>query len=140
MSSGSAPTPAILSTPHLGPLSGASVDTNAEVSNSESSRTEQIMRGSRQHTTYFSTNAAGEMTLIVPYLNSLEAVKDFLSDALNSKELARGVRVVKCSLCKNKKAAKFWNIKPSNLERHIKAHLGIKSYPSKKHPGTQLIT
>ncbi|KAG8694063.1 hypothetical protein FRC11_002446 [Ceratobasidium sp. 423] len=49
-------------------------------------------------------------------LKTQEAVKDFITKALNSGQLDKGVRHVKCSLCENKKANKEWEIKPSNLE------------------------
>ncbi|CAE7225518.1 unnamed protein product [Rhizoctonia solani] len=78
---------------------------------------------------FFSTNEAGEVTLIVPErLHSRHEVKNFVSDALNSGEIDKSVREVKCSLCKNKNYTKFWHIKPSNIERHILTHFGIKTY------------
>ncbi|CAE7159675.1 unnamed protein product [Rhizoctonia solani] len=78
---------------------------------------------------FFFTNGAGETTLILPErLSSSEEVKVFISDALSSGEIDKGVRHVKCSLCKNKRAARIWEIKPSNLERHICTHFGIKGY------------
>ncbi|CAE6464114.1 unnamed protein product [Rhizoctonia solani] len=74
---------------------------------------------------YFYTNEQGNITLDVPrFLKDRDAVKVFLENALA--ELGKSVRKVKCSLCKNNKAKKKWDVKPSNLERHILAHLGIK--------------
>ncbi|KAG8700784.1 hypothetical protein FRC11_012662 [Ceratobasidium sp. 423] len=66
---------------------------------------------------YFAIDEVGTPVLIVPRsLENQEAVKDFITKALNSGQLDKGVRRVKCSRCKNKKAEKLWEVKPSNLE------------------------
>ncbi|CAE6464635.1 unnamed protein product [Rhizoctonia solani] len=85
---------------------------------------EQITRSPQ---VYFYPSAGGIPTLDVPRsLKTRRAVKRFLTSALET--LPKGVRGVKCSLCKKKKAGKVWNVKPSNLERHIFSHLGIKVF------------
>ncbi|KAG8690210.1 hypothetical protein FRC11_013146 [Ceratobasidium sp. 423] len=66
---------------------------------------------------YFTADETGIPILMIPRcLESQEAVKDFITKALNSGQLDKGVRHVKCSGCKNKKTEKTWEIKPSNLE------------------------
>ncbi|CAE7145364.1 unnamed protein product [Rhizoctonia solani] len=109
--------PAAMSFGHISTPSSGNSDTlsdaSADVSGSDASEAEMVTWGPGR---FFCTNEAGEVVLILPnHLGSREAVKAFVSDALSSGEID-GVRHVKCSLCKNKKAAKLWEIKPSNLE------------------------
>ncbi|CAE6403401.1 unnamed protein product [Rhizoctonia solani] len=103
--------------------SDTSSDISVDVYNPGALETEPAMRD----LPFFSVGECGRMTLNVPLLEDREAVKYFLKEALG--HLDKKVREVKCSLCKNKKADKLWNVKPSNLERHILGHLGIKDYP-----------
>ncbi|KAG8755726.1 hypothetical protein FRC11_005843 [Ceratobasidium sp. 423] len=78
---------------------------------------------------YFAVDETGIPTLIVPCsLKTQDAVKVFVTNALSSGQLNKGVRRVKCSRCRGKKANKLWDIKPSNLERHIWVHSSIKCY------------
>ncbi|CUA76320.1 hypothetical protein RSOLAG22IIIB_12206 [Rhizoctonia solani] len=76
---------------------------------------------------YFSEDTRGNIILNVPRtLENRDAVDSFLGQALP--QLDKRVRRIKCSLCKNKKADRKWGVKPSNLQRHILAHLGIKDH------------
>ncbi|KAH7327713.1 hypothetical protein B0J17DRAFT_218539 [Rhizoctonia solani] len=110
-----------VSTPHA-----QNSDASSDASSPETPETEDVTWDSGR---YFSIDESGVVTLIVPgHLRDQQAVKDFIVEALNSGQLGKSVRKVKCSRCKNKKAKKFWDIKPSNLERHILAHLGIKCF------------
>ncbi|CUA76321.1 hypothetical protein RSOLAG22IIIB_12207 [Rhizoctonia solani] len=74
---------------------------------------------------YFCKDTRGNITLNVSRtLENRDAVESFLEQALP--QLDKSVRRIKCSLCKDKKADREWGVKPSNLRRHILAHLGIK--------------
>ncbi|CAE6502151.1 unnamed protein product [Rhizoctonia solani] len=107
-------------------FSDASSDASVDAFSPDASENEDATWDSGR---YFSTDEAGVATLIVPgHLKSQQAVKDFITSALSSGELGAGVREVKCSRCKNNKTKKSWDIKPSNLERHILAHLNIKCH------------
>ncbi|KAJ1306981.1 hypothetical protein OPQ81_007961 [Rhizoctonia solani] len=108
--------------------SDASSDVSAATDESilDASEAEETTRDPSQS---FSVDEDGSIMLLVPdSLKTRKAVKRFISGALG--ELAKGGRNVKCSLCKLKKRNpnKLWDVKPSNLERHILAHLGIKDY------------
>ncbi|KAF8749126.1 hypothetical protein RHS01_10327 [Rhizoctonia solani] len=107
--------------------SDASSDTSVETCSSDF-KAEHVPRGSGR---YFYTAKDGQVSLFIPdHLRTLEDVKAFLASALNSGDLDRGTRRVRCSLCWNKRHKKdnLWEVKPSNLERHILAHLGIKCF------------
>ncbi|KDN40897.1 hypothetical protein RSAG8_07765, partial [Rhizoctonia solani AG-8 WAC10335] len=102
--------------------SDTSSDVSVDACNPGDSEAEQATQDPRA---YFYTDEQGKITLDVPCsLKDRDAVKLFLGKALE--DLGKNARQVKCSLCKNKKANKEWHVKPSNLERHILAHLGIK--------------
>ncbi|KEP54161.1 hypothetical protein V565_021050 [Rhizoctonia solani 123E] len=104
-------------------LPDTSSDASVDVYSLGDSDSEQF-KGPRP---YFYIDAQGNITLDVPRsLKDRDAVKMFLEKALA--ELSKSVRMVKCSLCRNNKAKKDWHVKPSNLERHILAHLRIKDH------------
>ncbi|KAF8668172.1 hypothetical protein RHS04_09124 [Rhizoctonia solani] len=116
-----------VSTPESTQYSDASSDTSVETCSSDF-KAEHVPRGSGR---YFYTAKDGQVSLFIPdHLRTLEDVKAFLASALNSGDLDRGTRRVRCSLCWNKRHKKdnLWEVKPSNLERHILAHLGIKCF------------
>ncbi|EUC55650.1 hypothetical protein RSOL_125840 [Rhizoctonia solani AG-3 Rhs1AP] len=105
-------------------LSDTSSDVSAGVLHSPDDSEVEQFQGSRP---YFYTDAQGNVTLDVPRsLKDRDAVKLFLEKAFA--ELSKSVRMIKCSLCNNNKVKKDWHVKPSNLERHILAHLRINDH------------
>ncbi|CAE6484017.1 unnamed protein product [Rhizoctonia solani] len=114
----------------LGPTrstQGSDTSSIASIDALDSEDDEELVTGGSGR--YFAVHENRIPTLLVPRsLKTPEDVKFFVASALASGELDKGVRRVKCSLCKNKKANKEWEIKPSNLERHIFNHSHIECY------------
>ncbi|CUA67050.1 hypothetical protein RSOLAG22IIIB_02968 [Rhizoctonia solani] len=88
-------------------------------------------------TPWSSTSSAGEactnpsVVMAVPDLNKTkEDVMSFVTDFLRG--LNKGVRRVACSRCRGEKRNKLWDIKPSNLTRHLFSHFQIKGFPCDK--------
>ncbi|CCO29219.1 hypothetical protein BN14_03224 [Rhizoctonia solani AG-1 IB] len=102
--------------------SDTSSDVSVDIYDPSALKADQVI----QDQTCFSAEEGETWRLNVPDLKTKDEVKHFLEIALP--QLDKKVREVKCSLCEKKKVDKLWKVKPSNLERHILGHLGIKTF------------